>query len=160
MFLLRKKKRNKNKREKTWIALKAKINFEGVAGSFHKDVRDNPAWRQILSDKARAGYEAVGRGSIKIRGKPIDLKPVVEATLGKLASAISSEVERVWADDWDIDLMVISGGGGALLAPYLEPLLSGEVLPRPSEGDPRMQNVRGYWKYGNKLWGREIKAKD
>ena len=72
-------------------------------------------------------YDAVARGAIKVRGKTIDLKPLVDEAFGKLASSIASEVERLWVDDWDIDLMIITGGGGAALAPYLRPLLNGEV---------------------------------
>jgi plasmid segregation protein ParM len=47
---------------------------------------------------------------------------------------------------------VISGGGGAVLAPYLAPLLEGEVIPVPPEQDARLNNVQGYQKYGLHLW--------
>lgn len=100
-------------------------------------------------------YEALGRGSIKIRGKTIDLKGMTEEAFGKLASSIATEIEQLWRDDWDIDLMVITGGGGAVLAPYLQPLLSGEVLAVDPAADSRFNNVRGYWKYGMNVWGRD-----
>jgi plasmid segregation protein ParM len=100
-------------------------------------------------------YDAVARGSIKIRGKTIDLRPLTEDAFSKLASAIATEVDRLWADDWDIDLIVVTGGGGAVLAPYLEPLLSGEVLALDPTADSRLNNVRGYWKYGRNVWGAE-----
>ncbi len=103
-------------------------------------------------------YDAMARGSIKIRGKTIDLRALTEDAFSKLASAIATEVDRLWADDWDIDLVVITGGGGAVLAPYLMPLLSGEVLALDPTADARMNNVRGYWKYGMNLWGRETKT--
>jgi len=98
-------------------------------------------------------YDAVARGSIKVRGKTIDLKKLTEEVFGKLATAVATEVERLWAEDWDIDLIVITGGG-AVLAPYLKPLLQGEVLPLNTSKDLRLQNVRGYWKYAKHLWGR------
>ncbi len=100
-------------------------------------------------------HDAVARGSIKIRGKTIDLRPLTEEAFSKLASAIATEVDRLWADDWDIDLIVVTGGGGAVLAPYLEPLLSGEVLGIDPTADSRLHNVRGYWKYGRNVWGAE-----
>ncbi|TDJ16862.1 MAG: ParM/StbA family protein [Gammaproteobacteria bacterium] len=100
-------------------------------------------------------YDAVARGSIKIRGKTIDLRALTEDAFSKLASAIATEVDRLWADDWDIDLIVVTGGGGAVLAPYLEPLLNGEVLALDPTADARMNNVRGYWKYGRNVWGGE-----
>ena len=100
-------------------------------------------------------YDAVARGSIKIHGKTIDLRPLTEEAFSKLASAVASEVDRLWADDWDIDLIVVTGGGGAVLAPYLEPLLSGEVLAVDPTADSRLNNVRGYWKYGRNVWGTQ-----
>ena len=103
-------------------------------------------------------YDAVARGSIKIRGKTIDLRPLTEKAFSKLASAIATEADRLWADDWDIDLIVVTGGGGAVLAPYLEPLLSGEVLALDPTADSRLNNVRGYWKYGHNVWGAQRQA--
>ncbi len=103
-------------------------------------------------------YDAVARGSIKVRGKTVDLKPLVDEAFGKLASSIASEVERLWHDDWDIDLMIVTGGGGAVLAPYLKPQLSGEVLALDAGTDARLNNVRGYWKYGMNVWNKEMRA--
>ena len=78
---------------------------------------------------------------------------MTEEAFSKLASAVATEVDRLWADDWDIDLIVVTGGGGAVLAPYLQPLLSGEVLALDPTADARLNNVRGYWKYGRNVWG-------
>jgi len=103
-------------------------------------------------------YDAVSAGQIKIRGKAIDLKPMTEEAFKKLASSIAGDVERLWVDDWDIDLMVITGGGGAVLSQYLKPLLNGEVMALADDTDVRLQNVRGYWKYGMNTWGRELRA--
>lgn len=97
-------------------------------------------------------YDGVSRGSIKIKGKRYDLTGVVQAAFQQLATRIAQEVNRLWADDWDIDAIVISGGGGAVLAQYLQPLLEGEVLPMPADQDARLNNVQGYWKYGTHLW--------
>ena len=97
-------------------------------------------------------YDAVTRGVIKIRGKRYDLTKIVQGAFSQLASKIAAEVNRIWSDDWDIDTIVITGGGGAVLAPFLQPLVEGEVIPVSSEIDARMNNVTGYWKYGMHLW--------
>ncbi len=97
-------------------------------------------------------YDAVDRGVIKIRGKKYDLSKMVQRAMAQLAQKIATEVNRLWADDWDIDTIVLTGGGGALLAPHLQPLLEGEVVPVPADQDARLNNVRGYWKYGQHLW--------
>lgn len=98
-------------------------------------------------------YDAVARGSIKVRGRLYDLKPVVKQAFETLAQRIATEVNRHWADDWDIDAIVLTGGGGQTLEPYLSPLIDGEVLPVNSEADSRLANVVGYLKYGIHLWG-------
>lgn len=97
-------------------------------------------------------YEAVSRGNIKIKGKRYDLTGLVQQAMQQLASRVATEVNRLWSDDWDIDAIVITGGGGATLAPFLQPLLEGEVLPMPTEQDARLNNVTGYWKYGQHIW--------
>jgi plasmid segregation protein ParM len=101
-------------------------------------------------------YDAVDRGSIKIRGKEYDLKVLTEQVFNQLAGAVAGEVERLWADDWDMDAMVITGGGGAVLARYLTPLLNGHVLPVDPSKDARLCNVHGYWKFGKHLWARGV----
>lgn len=101
-------------------------------------------------------FEAVERGSIKIRGKEYELKSLTEQVFGQLAAAVGNEVDRLWADDWDMDTMVITGGGGAVLAKYLQPLLKGHVLPIDPAKDARLYNVQGYWKYGKHIWAKGV----
>ncbi len=103
-------------------------------------------------------YDAVARGTIKIHGQTIDLAPVREESCKNLAASIAAEVDRLWVDDWDTDIVVVTGGGGGVLAPQLQPLLKGEVLAVDPDVDARLNNVRGYWKYGLNLWGRDEKA--
>jgi plasmid segregation protein ParM len=99
-------------------------------------------------------YEAIERGNIKIRGKVYDLKGMTEQIFSQLAATVANEVDRLWADDWDMDAMVITGGGGAVLARHLQPLLNGEVLAIDPQADMRLYNVQGYRKFGQHLWGR------
>lgn len=101
-------------------------------------------------------YDAVERGTIRIHGKRYDLKRITEQAFGQLATRIATEANRLWANDWDIDAIVVTGGGGAILAPYLQPLLKGEVLPIEPGKDSRLNNVRGYCKYGRRLWTRGV----
>ena len=70
-------------------------------------------------------YEAVTRGTIKIKGQRFDLTGLVQQAYTQLATRIASEANRLWADDWDVDAIVITGGGGAALAPFLAPLVQG-----------------------------------
>jgi len=76
----------------------------------------------------------------------------------QLAASIASEVDQLWSDDWDIDNIVLTGGGGAALAKYLQPLINGQVIAVDPAKDPRLCNIKGYWKYGKHLWSRGVAA--
>lgn len=93
-------------------------------------------------------YDAVREGSIKIRGGEYDLSKVKDEVFGRLATAVASDMERVWTDDWDLDLVLMAGGGGEALFEYLKPLVRGELALLKTQEDPRMGNVSGYVKYG------------
>lgn len=99
-------------------------------------------------------FDAVDKGSIKIYGKRFDLTSIKEQAFTQLASAIATEANRLWAADWDIDRVLISGGGGAVLAPYVTKLVRGENIPQDPAQDSRLNNVMGYCKYGKRLWTR------
>lgn len=103
-------------------------------------------------------YDAVEKGSIRIKGKEYDLRAQTEMFYNQLAASIADEVDRLWSDEWDIDTIVLTGGGGAALAKYLQPLIDGQVITVDPGKDPRLWNVRGYWKYAKHLWGRPATA--
>jgi plasmid segregation protein ParM len=105
-------------------------------------------------------YEAMEAGRIKIRGDSFDLSRLIEHVLTQLATDIASDANRLWADEWDMDGIVITGGGGAVLAPYLAPLLSGRVLPVDTGRDARLNNVRGFRKFGVQTWGVPVPASE
>ncbi len=104
-------------------------------------------------------YRAVESGSIKIRGRRYDLAEMTREVFTQLAAAIAADVERLWHDDWDIDVVLVTGGGGATLAPYLKDRIENEVITPDPERDGRLANVRGYWKYGHHLWERAARTK-
>jgi plasmid segregation protein ParM len=71
----------------------------------------------------------------------------------QLAGSIAGEIDRLWAQDWDIDLIVLTGGGSRELARHLKPLIDGNVVPLEPHIDSRLNNVFGYVKYGKFVWG-------
>jgi len=104
-------------------------------------------------------YEYLIKGSVKIKGKEYDLTGVREQVFQQLAAQIASDAERYWVDDWDLDSIMISGGGGAILEKYLRPLLpSATPVFNPSD-DSRFFNVKGYLKYGKSIWYGEKESK-
>ncbi len=98
-------------------------------------------------------FKAVETGLIKIRGKEYNISKLRDKVFEHSASIIANDVARLWADDWDIDHIIISGGGAMELAKYLQPLIAGNVMPLENSVDARFNNVQGYLKYARYLWG-------
>jgi len=98
-------------------------------------------------------YRAAETGSIKMRGHGFAFSKVRDQVYSQLSAVIAGEIDRLWADDWDIDTIILSGGGSRELAQYLQPLITGNVLPVDLSRDPRLNNVFGYFKYGRYVWG-------
>jgi len=97
-------------------------------------------------------FSAVEHGNIKVRGKAYDLQKITEHAFKQLAATIAADANQVWSDDWDIDAIMITGGGGAVLASYIQPLVEGVIIPIEEGLDYRLHNVRGYYKYGLHSW--------
>ena len=93
-------------------------------------------------------FEAVQEGSIKIRGAEYDISKVKDEVFSRLAAAVVSEMERAWVDDWDLELVLLAGGGGGALYEYIKPMVRGQIQLLQTRDDPRMANVSGYVKYG------------
>ena len=103
-------------------------------------------------------YRAAETGSIKMRGHGFAFSKIRDQVYSQLASTIANEIDRLWADDWDIDTIILSGGGSRELAQYLEPLIVGNVIPVDLSQDPRLNSVMGYMKYGRHVWGEAADA--
>jgi plasmid segregation protein ParM len=103
-------------------------------------------------------YDAVEKGRIKIRGNSFDLAKLTEHVMSQLATEIATTANELWTDDWDIDSIVVSGGGGAVLAPYITPLVQGRVLAVETGRDHRLNNVQGFLKFGYHAWADQAAA--
>jgi plasmid segregation protein ParM len=102
-------------------------------------------------------YKAAEEGSIKMRGHGFSFEKIRDQVYSQLASTIANDLDRLWADDWDIDSIILTGGGCRELAQYLHPLITGNVIPIDSNADPRLNNVLGYAKYGRYIWGEAVR---
>ncbi len=99
-------------------------------------------------------YKAVETGFIKIRGHEYNITKFRDQVFANAARTIASDVDRLWADDWDIDTIVLTGGGSVELAKHLQPLITGNVMPIENNIDARLNNVQGYIKFGKHIWGK------
>ena len=100
-------------------------------------------------------YKAAESGSIKMRGHGFSFSKIRDQVYSQLAGSIADDIDRLWSDDWDIDTIILSGGGCRELAQYLQPLITGNVRPVDTTVDARLNNVIGYLKYGRYIWGEQ-----
>lgn len=92
-------------------------------------------------------FEPVKSGMIRIRGKDYSLAELRDEVLKQLATSIVSDMERLWIEDWDLEFILLCGGGSADLAPILETMVHGQTRVVSAETDMRLSNVIGYFKY-------------
>ena len=97
-------------------------------------------------------FEPVRKGTIKMRGQGFNFAKIRDQVYAQLATTIAGDLDRLWANDWDIDTIVLTGGGCQDLATHLQPLITGNIRTAPNQQDPRLSNVEGYLKYGRYLW--------
>ena len=98
-------------------------------------------------------YNAVESGSIKMRGQGVNFAQIRDQVYSQLAASIANDIDRLWDDDWDMDAIILTGGGCKDLAKHLQPQITGNILPLDPDLDPRLNNVTGYLKYGQSVWG-------
>jgi len=98
-------------------------------------------------------YKAIEKGSIKIRGQDYNISNLKDQAYSLLAGKIAGVINKLWADEWDIDMIVLTGGGSTELTRYLKPLIAGDVIPIENNVDARLNNVQGYLKFGTYKWG-------
>lgn len=97
-------------------------------------------------------YTPVVSGAIKLKGQEYNLDKTREQIFKQTAETIANEVNQSWADDWDLDTLILTGGGSTELASYLKPLLNGQVIMPDPNQDARLNNVQGYAKFAKHLW--------
>ncbi|MBW2585299.1 MAG: hypothetical protein JRE36_17615 [Deltaproteobacteria bacterium] len=88
-----------------------------------------------------------------MRGNRVNFVKIRDEVYSQLAASIANDIDRLWAADWDIDAIILTGGGCRDLAQYLRPQITGNIIPVETNRDPRLNNVLGYIKYGHSVWG-------
>ena len=98
-------------------------------------------------------FKFIESGMIKIRGKEYNITNLKKRVYTHAATAIVADLNRLWENDWDIDSIILSGGGSVELADYLVSGIEGNIIPIPKNIDARFNNVQGYCKFGRYKWG-------
>ncbi len=93
-------------------------------------------------------YDAVAKGVIRIKGKEYNITGIRDKIYSHYASTLANDINRLWDQDWDIESIVLTGGGSKELAKHIQPLIEGNIIPVEESTDVRLNNVQGYLKYG------------
>ncbi|ACB85919.1 ParM/StbA family protein [Natranaerobius thermophilus] len=91
--------------------------------------------------------DCINSQKIMVAGKSEDISSWVREALQTVSDKISVEIESKW-DYRDFDTLLLTGGGGEMLYPYLKDKFPNLVLVE----DPQTANVRGYQKLANNLF--------
>lgn len=123
-------------------------SFEnGVAGTLESIARDiEEAHAHDLKLDPHGTEEAVRRGTIKAYGEVHDIMDISNRRLAELAAEIHAKAKTVWKSAADIDKVLLSGGGAALLKDHLELYRHSLVIE-----EPQFANAIGYYRYARRI---------
>lgn len=113
----------------------------------------------IISDYLRNKYriykenfeldEIIQKAQIKVAGKMESIEQIKKEAYERVSAKILTEMNSIW-DQRDLDIILLSGGGGKALADYILPELeTNHSLVESSQ----TANVHGYLKLGHKVFG-------
>lgn len=139
----------------TDLAVASEMDFVEKLSSSTTTALSN-AYR-IIANKLREGYKVdkenyqldkiIEKGEIRLAGKKHDLSDLKTEVYSQVATKIATEIESQW-DYRDLDIILLTGGGGQALSEFLLPQFSNMVLVN----NPQFANVRGYQKLAKSLF--------
>ncbi|MCP3926385.1 MAG: ParM/StbA family protein [Desulfobacterales bacterium] len=101
-------------------------------------------------------HDVPKKGALFIKGKEYNITNLKQKVYEHAASSIVADMNRLWVDDWDIEAILITGGGSRELLEFLNQSIDGNVIPIDSTLDSRTNNVKGYYKFAKHEWGQMI----
>ncbi len=94
--------------------------------------------------------KVVSTGKIKVSGKVVSIEQHKQQAFSRVAGQIISKVKTLWPDRWQLDRVIVTGGGGQLLFNYLNHAFDNQAELAPK---PVFANVGGYLKLAARSWG-------
>lgn len=90
----------------------------------------------------------VQKGELNISGRQVSIEPLKRKAFEEAAKQIISRVKSHWPNRWNLDQIIIAGGGAILLGEYLTSEFQQAIIA----SNPRFSNVAGYLKFGTRVW--------
>lgn len=94
----------------------------------------------------------VRTGEFKIRAGAIDISEPLNTSKRSLAKKVANEIKSLWSNLPEVSLIIVAGGGGALLYDELAEILGDDIVLADNS---QLANVRGYRNWGVYLEGDE-----
>lgn len=91
----------------------------------------------------------IRKGEIKVSGQPVSIEKYKWTAFQEAASQVLSRVKSTWPDRWELDQILITGGGAILLGGYLQSELGQQAQV---VNNPVFANVAGYLKFAQRVW--------
>jgi plasmid segregation protein ParM len=88
-------------------------------------------------------------GEIKVAGRAVSIEQYKRTALKEAASQIISKVKSIWPDRWELDQIIITGGGAILLGEFLASEFGQQSYISPNSS---FANVNGYLKFAQRIW--------
>ena len=99
--------------------------------------------------------EIVRNGVIRISGKAYNLDEIKKHAFSMVAEKLVTEINGLWINKWELDMVFISGGGGMAISEYLLPAFENALLVKEAQ----FANVYGFRKLAQRLYGNNSSSK-
>ncbi len=98
--------------------------------------------------------QIVRSGEIRISGKTYNLEEIIKHAFSVVAEKLITEINSLWINKWELDMVFITGGGGVALAQYLMPHFDNSLLAKEAQ----FANVYGFRKMSQRLFGSRTRT--
>jgi len=124
----------------------------GMANGFEMVARKLYRETGTVTDLNRL-YKAIRMGFIRIEDQEYNLEKRRAEMVRHLSSALADRINYGLKDDWDIECVLLTGGGASDMAGDLAPLIDGEVVLIEHDQDVRLINAQGQLRLARHMWG-------
>ncbi len=123
----------------------------GLFGAFN-EISEELSRTHDIDAPPEALENIVKSGSIRVGGKAISVQDQIQQAFNRSAGQLISKLKSLWPDRWQLDRIIVTGGGGQLLYNHLSQHLDQavELAERPV-----FANAKGYMKLAARTWGIE-----
>jgi hypothetical protein len=96
--------------------------------------------------------EVVTKGEFSKHGKTYNMVPVIQWAFKATADQLVAEVLNKWNTLYEIDCIILGGGGAIRLGEYITPEFENIHVAE----DSQWAVANGYWKWGKRTWKEAV----